>query len=355
MKTFIVNQVKPGFYLDSVALMRFSRTIAGMDGVKEAALMMGTPSNKKIMAAADILAPEGENASGGDLIIGIRADNQTAAERALSESKNLLEQSTLPAREGKTYQPRTLSSALKLMPGANLALISVSGEFAAAEARKALHRGLHVMIFSDNVPVEEEIALKNEGRQLGLLVMGPDCGTAIINGIPLAFANKVKRGDIGIIGASGTGIQEVSSLISQGGGGISQAIGVGGRDLKEKVGGLSTLMALDVLDADPNTRHIRFDLQTAGSVSCRKHPDPNQSKQEKVYHLFPRGIRFEVARQRGFCSDPESSRGIRPWRRVDLRQIAGGGRDRRLTAKREKHRMGVFFRRDPLCRSSIHF
>ncbi len=256
MKNFVVNQVRPGFYLDSVALMRFSRTIAGMDGIEEAALMMGTPSNKKIMAEAGILDSEGEKASGGDLIIGIRAENQAAIESALSESTNLLDQSTLPAREGETYKPRTLSAALKSMSGANLALISVSGEFAAAEARKALHHGLHVMIFSDNVPLGEEVALKREAQKLGLLVMGPDCGTAIINGAPLAFANKVKRGDVGIIGASGTGIQEVSCLISQGGGGISQAIGVGGRDLKEDVGGLSTLMALDLLDADPDTRHI---------------------------------------------------------------------------------------------------
>ncbi|MBN2427505.1 MAG: acyl-CoA synthetase FdrA [Deltaproteobacteria bacterium] len=256
MKKVIVNQVKTGFYLDSVALMRFSRTIAGMDDVEEAALMMGTPSNKKIMTEAGILGPEGEKASGGDLIIGIRAAHQAAADKALAESINLLEQSAVTRKKGETWRPRTLAAALKSDSTINLALISVAGEFAAAEARKALHQELNVMIFSDNVPVGEEVALKNEARELGLLVMGPDCGTAIINGVPLAFANQVKRGGVGIIGASGTGIQEVSCLISQGGGGISQAIGVGGRDLKKEVGGISTLMALEVLEADPATRHI---------------------------------------------------------------------------------------------------
>jgi FdrA protein len=142
------------------------------------------------------------------------------------------------------------------MPGANLALISVPGDFAAAEARKAIRRGLHAMIFSDNVSLADEVALKREARELGRLVMGPDCGTAIINGVPLAFANAVPRGEVGLVGASGTGTQEVSCLIAQYGGGISHAIGVGGRDLKSEVGGISTLMALDALDADLMTKRI---------------------------------------------------------------------------------------------------
>ena len=141
-------------------------------------------------------------------------------------------------------------------PDANLALISVPGDFAPAEARKALALNLNVMIFSDNVPIEEEAALKREGRDRGLLVMGPDCGTAIIGGLPLAFANVVPRGGIGIIGASGTGIQEVSCLIARAGGGISHAIGTGGRDLRAEVGAITTLMAIDALDADPGTEHV---------------------------------------------------------------------------------------------------
>jgi FdrA protein len=142
------------------------------------------------------------------------------------------------------------------MPEANLALISVPGDFAISEARKAIRRGLHAMIFSDNVSLAAEAALKHEAQALGRLVMGPDCGTAIINGTPLAFANSVARGAVGIIGASGTGIQEVSSLIGQYGGGISHAIGVGGRDLRSEIGGISTLMALDALATDVATAHI---------------------------------------------------------------------------------------------------
>jgi len=256
MKSIIVNHVKTSFYLDSVALMRYSRSIAAIDGVEEAALMMGSPSNKEIMAEAGILGPDGEKATGRDLIIGIRTASQTAADKALKETMRLLDQPTKFQKEGAHWSFRTLSAAVKSAPGANLALISVPGEFAWVEAGRALREGLNVMIFSDNVPLAKEVELKEQARELELLVMGPDCGTAIINGVPVAFANKINRGDIGIIGASGTGIQEISCLISQSGGGVSHAIGVGGRDLFEEVGGISTLMALEALDADLDTRHI---------------------------------------------------------------------------------------------------
>ena len=256
MSATVLNHVRKGFYLDSVALMRLSRTIADMDGIEEAALMMGTPANKQIMADAGLLEKSGHEAEGGDLVVGIRARSDNAASAALAEAKTMLERPAMRGSDQRTWRPRTISAARKWMPEANLALISVPGDFAAAEARKALRGGLNVMIFSDNVTLEDEISLKREARDLGLLVMGPDCGTAIINGQPLAFANKVPIGNIGIVGASGTGIQEVTCLIAQGGGGISQAIGVGGRDLSEEVGGTTTLMALDALDRNPNTRHI---------------------------------------------------------------------------------------------------
>ena len=269
MTTAVVNEVRRGLYLDSVALMRHSRAIAGMDGVIEAALMMGTPSNKQIMADAHLLREEGKAASGGDLVVGIRAENAGAAEEALSRARDLLDKPAYGGSHARIWHPRSLRNAVKLAPSSNLALISVPGWFAAAEARKAIRHGLHAMIFSDNVDVAEEAELKQEARELGRLVMGPDCGTAIINGVPLAFANVVPRGDIGIVGASGTGIQEVSCLIARNGGGISQAIGAGGRDLDDRVGGISTLMALDALNDDAGTRHI---------VVISKAPSPSVTK-----------------------------------------------------------------------------
>ena len=256
MSGTVINHVRSGFYMDSVALMRLSRSIVGLDGVEDAALMMGTPANREILENAGLLSAEGTAAAPGDLIIAVRAANQTACEDALAAADRLLTRPARQAADGAIWRPRTLRAAVKANPAADLALISVPGNFAAAEARKALRRGLHVMVFSDNVAIEDEIALKTEARERGLLMMGPDCGTAILNGIPIAFANNVRPGGIGIVGASGTGIQEVSSLISRRGGGISHAIGVGGRDLKAEVGGISTLMAMDALDQDPTTDHM---------------------------------------------------------------------------------------------------
>jgi succinyl-CoA synthetase alpha subunit len=253
--TVIRNEVRKGFYLDSVALMRSAREIAGLPGVEEAGLMIGTPANKEILREAGVLDDVGGQAGPGDLIIALRASNAQVAEAAMIEARRLLDRPRSAVSAG-AWRPRTLRGAMQQMPDANLALISVPGDFAAAEARKALRRGLDVMIFSDNVPLREEVALKREARDLGRLVMGPDCGTAIIAGVPLAFANAVPNGDIGIIGASGTGIQEVTCLIANSGRGISHAIGTGGRDLSDEVGGITTLMAIDLFDRDPSTRHI---------------------------------------------------------------------------------------------------
>jgi FdrA protein len=256
MSGAVRNAVRRGFYLDSVALMRLSREIAALPGVGQAALMMATPANKAILADAGLLDAEGQGATANDLILAVHAAAAEVAEEAFQLACAALDRQRSTGGAAGIMAPRSLRAALREQPAASLALISVPGSYAADEARKALRSGLDVMIFSDNVPLAQEVALKREGAALGRLVMGPDCGTAIIGGVPLAFANRVPRGDIGLIGASGTGLQEVSCLIAQAGKGISQAIGVGSRDLSGEVGALSTLAAIDLLDADPTTRHI---------------------------------------------------------------------------------------------------
>jgi len=250
-----LNRVRRGFYADSVALMRISRGVAALAGVEAASLMIGTPSNRDLLSGSGLLDAEGANAQADDLVIAVRAADLGAAEAALAEAEKLLAGGGRAADSG-VATVRGFASALTALPGANLALISVPGEFAAAEARRALERGLHVMMFSDNVPVADEIDLKRLAVAKGLLLMGPDCGTALIGGAPIAFANVVPRGDVGLISASGTGLQEVSCLLARAGRGVSHGIGVGGRDLYEAVGGLMTLAAFDALEADPATRHI---------------------------------------------------------------------------------------------------
>ncbi len=255
-KSVTLNRVRRGFYADSVALMRISRRVAGLAGVEEASLMIGTPSNRDLLAGSGLLAPQGEQAHADDLVIAVRANDAAAAAAALDEAEKMLSGGQPAVAQGGTAAARSLASALTMLPEANLALVSVPGEFAAMEARRALDRGLHVMIFSDNVSLEDEVALKTLAVQKGLLLMGPDCGTALIGGAPIAFANAVPKGDVGLISASGTGLQEVSCLLARAGRGVSHGIGVGGRDLSEEVGGLMTLAAFDALEADPATRHI---------------------------------------------------------------------------------------------------
>jgi FdrA protein len=251
----LVNRVERGRYLDSVALMRVSRRLEALEGVETAALMIGSPANKALLAGAGLLAREAEAATPNDLVIAVKARDQRSAAHALERAEALLSE-TAPATPVNSARARSLAGALASLPQANLALISVPGDFAAHEARRALERGLHVLLFSDNVPLEDEVGLKRLAAERGLLMMGPDCGTALIAGTPLAFANAVPRGDIGIVSASGTGLQEVSTLIARMGGGISHGIGVGGRDLDARVGALGTLAALDALENDPATAKI---------------------------------------------------------------------------------------------------
>ena len=268
MSAVVVNEVRRGFYLDSVALMRLSAELAARAGVEDAVAMIGTPSNLEIMREAGLLASSGEAAGPNDLVVAVRAGDEAAAGAALSHAGRTLEREVAPAGDGP-WRPRTLDGVLDRMADANLVLISTPGAYAAREARRALDRGLNVMLFSDNVPLESERALKERAHSRGLLVMGPDCGTAYIAGTPLAFANVVPRGRVGVVAASGTGLQEVAVLLARAGAGISHGIGVGGRDLSDAVGGTSTLDAIDLLASDAGTDHLILISKPPGPRTAR--------------------------------------------------------------------------------------
>jgi FdrA protein len=253
----IWNVVRKGVYHDSVTLMRLTRDLEFVHGVRRAAVMMGTPSNRALLRNAGLLTTDGDTASPNDLIIAVEADDMTAAQAGTQAAEAALGTSrSLTLTNRTTQRPHTLRAALTMLDGANLALISVPGLYAGLEAMKALRAGLHVMLFSDNVPVPAEIELKRMALARGLLMLGPECGTAIINGVPLGFANAVPRGRVGLAAASGTGLQEVSCLVAATGEGISQAIGVGGRDLTDEVGGLMMAQAVEILAADSATEVI---------------------------------------------------------------------------------------------------
>ena len=244
-------KIRRGAYYDSVVLMQLQRGLSGLPGIVDAGVVMATPANRDLLAANHLL-PDSITAGPDDLLIVVKAEDDSAATAALDQIDSLLVRQRPSASQ--EFRPRSLSSAVKQLPEANWVLVSVPGRYATRVAREALQLGKHVFLYSDNVSLEDEIALKKTALEKGLLVMGPDCGTAIINGVGLGFANRVRRGPIGLVGASGTGLQAVTTHIHNLGGGISHAIGTGGRDLKIEVGGMTAHQALNLLARDPQTK-----------------------------------------------------------------------------------------------------
>jgi FdrA protein len=248
--------ILPSFYQDSVVLMRIAGQVHTCPGVRHAAVFMGTPANHALLEEAGLATPESRDARAEDLILTVDADTDADAEAAMTTAHQLLVARRQAVETATALRPRTLDSALKILPDANLVVISVPGAYARFEAMRALKRGLHVFLFSDNVPVQDEIELKREAVKRRLVCMGPDCGTAYLNGTGIGFYNVVPRGRIGIVAASGTGLQAVASRLAAQGEGVSHGIGVGGRDLSAEVGGAMSLFALESLIADSTTEAI---------------------------------------------------------------------------------------------------
>ena len=246
--------VRAGAYYDSVVLMQLQRGLLGLPGVMDAGVVMATQANRDLLTANNLL-PDSISANPDDLLIVVKADTENSATNAIGQVDDLLARRK-SSTVSQDFRPRSLSGAVKQLPEANWVLISVPGRYAAGIAREALELGKHIFLYSDNVSLEDEIALKKTAREKGLLVMGPDCGTAIINGIGLGFANRVRRGAIGVVGASGTGTQAVTAQIHNLSSGISHAIGTGGRDLKSDVGAITANQALDLLARDLETKVI---------------------------------------------------------------------------------------------------
>ncbi|MFN2302935.1 MAG: acyl-CoA synthetase FdrA [Anaerolineales bacterium] len=249
----IFTRVLKNQYHDSVALMLATRALKEQAQIADAAYMMGTDVNKTLLKQGGLLSPEADEAQANDLIIAVRTKGD--AVRILDMAEALLSTKQVED-EGVSVKPSTFRSAIRAHPALNTTVISIAGAYAPREAREALASGLNVLLFSDNVALEDEISLKKFALSRGLLLMGPGAGTAIINGVGLGFANAVPQGEIGIVSAAGTGLQEVSTLLARKGIGISQAIGTGGRDLSKAVGGLMFMAAIDALQADPFTRMI---------------------------------------------------------------------------------------------------
>ena len=250
--------IKPGTYQDSVNLMLLSSKLSKMDGVNAVSVMMGTPANKEIFRSGNLWADEFNAAGPNDMCIAVDTDDEAMVAKVVEEVDQFLSAKSASAAGAGYPTVRTWAAALEKLPDANLALVSLPGQYAADEVRRALDKGLSVFLFSDNVSVDDEVDVKKKAHEKGLIVMGPDCGTASIAGVPLSFTNVVRKGNIGLIAASGTGLQEVMVGIDRLGSGVTQAFGLGGRDLSEAVGGITALDAIQALAADDETRVVVF-------------------------------------------------------------------------------------------------
>ena len=248
-------EIRSGAYYDSVVLMQLQRALTDLPGVIDAGVVMGTDANKEVLAQSDLLTAEAKTAQPDDMLIVVKGEDEAAADDALGKVDSLLSRKRGEGVEA-AYLPKSIEAAVDMLPEAQWVLISVPGRYAAGVARQALEHNKHVFLYSDNVSLEDEISLKKDAAEKGLLVMGPDCGTAIVNGIGLGFANRVRRGNIGVVAASGTGLQQTTARIHQMGGGITHALGTGGRDLKEAVGAITARQGLQLLIDDPASEVI---------------------------------------------------------------------------------------------------
>ena len=241
--------IKKNSYQDSINLMLLTNRINAMEGVVQSQIMMGTPANKDIYEAAGLLTDEAAAAEPSDMVIVVEADDEAIVDEVLKETEAFLNDlSVKKGGEGAPSEASSWEEAVALLPDANMALFSIPGEYAAPELERALDLGLNVFSFTDNVALEDEVRLKQKAHEKGLLFMGPDCGTGVISSVPVAFTNVINPGNIGIVGASGTGIQEVTCAIDRLGGGCVHAIGTGGRDLNEAVGAVTVKDAIVALE-----------------------------------------------------------------------------------------------------------
>jgi FdrA protein len=297
-------------YYDSVFLMLINRDVKKIEGVIDAVVSMGTEMNITLLRDTGLADKELDGVTPNDLIIAIEGKSEEVVVEAMKAAKALMDKKN-SGDEGEGYKPASLEGAIKTVPDANLVIISLPVEFATRDVRKSLNNGLHVMLFSDNISVESEIELKNLAKEKGLLMMGPDCGTAIVNGKPLCFANVVRPGDIGVVAASGTGLQEVTCAIEKFGGGITQGLGTGGRDLKNvQIGGTMMLMGIEALKNDETTKVIVVLSKPPADVVAEKVIDAlSKTGKPSVIHF----IGLEPREQKGnlyFAGNLEEAAGM---------------------------------------------
>jgi len=269
--------IKSNFYRDSLQLMKISDKVRRISsGIIEASVIMATSTNKGILIRLGFPPSVIQEATESDIIIAVRAQDQESLDLAIHKANEMLESpEKISAGNEEKSRLTDLDSALNMMPDANLVLLSIPGEHVKDISLKLIERGIHQQIFSDHVPIEDELEIKQRAVKNGVLILGPGSGTSIINGKGIGFSNVVKEGPVGVVAAAGTGLQEVITLLDHCGIGVKQGLGVGGSDPKEKIGGLMMLEGIKLLEKDP-------DIEVIGIVS----KPPSASIQEKIFNFI---------------------------------------------------------------------
>ena len=258
----VVNIVKRNLFRDSIQLMRLSEEVKKLEGVEDAVISMGTDTNRRLLEDLGLLGRESRGAGDGDLIIAVRVGGGSASGEVMGRVEKLVMAPPVSSSGARTRVLHSVGSAVDAMGGANLAIVSLPGKQAFEPTMELLRNGVNVHLFSDHVPLDQELRLKRYASSRGLLVMGPGAGTSMINGVGLGFANSVRKGDVGIVASAGTGIQEASIMLDRIGLGVSAALGVGGTDVSERVGGLMMKDCLGLLEKDEATRMIMIIAKT---------------------------------------------------------------------------------------------
>jgi len=320
----VVNLVQRNLFRDSIQLMRLTEDVKKLEGVDDAVVSMGTDTNRRLLQDLGLLGGEGRAATDGDLMIAVRVRDGFDRAAVMEKVEKLVMAPPLSSGARRAIVLHSIGSALERLRGANLAIVSVPGRQAFEPSMELLRKGVNVHLFSDHVPVEQELKLKRYASSKGLLVMGPGAGTSIINGVGLGFANSVRKGDVGIVASAGTGIQEVSTMLDRIGLGVSAALGVGGTDVSEQVGGLMMKDCLDILERDEKTRMLMIIAKTpkekvirnvmdhVGSrtskpvVACFLGLDPPSAKEGRV--AYAKTLHSAVRRAAAFSGGGAESR-----------------------------------------------
>jgi succinyl-CoA synthetase alpha subunit len=252
----VVNVVKQNLFRDSIQLMKLTEDVKTLRGVGDAVVSMGTDTNKRLLGDLHLLGKEAERAGDGDLVIAVRVSEGANRDDVMARVEAMVMAPPVAPGETRRRVFHSIGTAMENLGGANLAVVSVPGRQAFEPSMELLKKGVNIHLFSDHVTKKEEIELKKFASSKGLLVLGPGAGTSIINGVGLGFANSVRRGDVGIVASAGTGIQEAAIMLDRVGLGVSHALGVGGTDVSQEVGGMMMKDCLKLLEADRSTKTI---------------------------------------------------------------------------------------------------